>query len=77
MGVVLPSRVKKYFWGDNLDQLNWRQHKQYISQTLLDKGDVESISWLFNKIDLDQIKEMLPSLKLSPKSLNFWKLYLS
>jgi hypothetical protein len=73
----LPPQVKKYFWGDDLEQLSWDSHKQYIIQTLLEKGDEQSISWLLQKIELSQIKHMLPQLKLEPKSQNFWQIYLS
>lgn len=74
---TIPSRVKKYFWGDDLSQLNWQDHKQYIVQTLLNKGDEEAVSWLFKKAGPGQVKKMIPQLKLDPKSRNFWKLYLS
>lgn len=73
----LPSAAKKYFWGDNLSQLNWPQHKKYIIQTLLDKGDEASLHWLFRKVTRSEGKKLLSSLKLTPKSANFWRLYLS
>jgi len=73
----LPLQAKKYFWGDDLDQLDWNQHKKYISQTLLDKGDAASISWLLKQMTPQELLKMLPSLKLSPKTRNFWKIYLS
>lgn len=73
----IPAHVKKYFWGDNLNQLNWQKHKHYIAQTLLNKGDEKSISWLLEKINVDQLKKLIPQLKLNPKSKNFWKIYLS
>lgn len=69
---ALPPQAKKYFWGDDLDQLNWDDHKQYIAQTLLNKGDTKSISWLLQTAGSEQIKNMLPQLKLEPKSKNFW-----
>lgn len=73
----IPVQVRKYFWGDDLTQLNWQDHRQYITQTLLDKGDARSISWLFKKTDRDYILKMLPLLKLSSKARNFWQVYLT
>ena len=74
---TIPPQVEKYFWGDDLSKLNWQKHKQYIIQTLLNKGDAESISWLLQKTDSNQLKNMLPIIKLDQKSANFWRLYFS
>ena len=73
----LPKAVSKYFWGDDLQELNWPVHKKYISKTLLDKGDLPSVKWLLNQVSGQEILDLLPSLKLSPKSRNFWQIYLS
>lgn len=73
----IPPQVSKYFWGDDLSQLNWNDHQEYIVQTLLEKADKEAIGWLFNQTTPKKIQEMLPHLKMSPKSRNFWEIYLS
>ncbi len=73
----LSPQIKKYFWGDDLEQLSWENHRQYIIQTLLEKGDRESISWLMTKASSKELLKTLPQIKLSPKSKNFWKIYLS
>lgn len=77
MRSFLPKLVSKYFWGDNLSELSWDQHSQYISKTLLEKGDEKAISWLIKRVNKQKLFNQLASLKLSPKSANFWKLYLS
>ena len=74
---VLPKYVTQYFWGDNLDELSWQNHQRYITQTLLEKGDEKAIKWLFSKTSGEKIKIMLPQLKLSKKSANFWSIYLN
>lgn len=76
METSLPKCVRKYFWGDNLSQLNWQKHQKYIIQTILNKGDVKAINWLLQKVDKKELKKQLPSFHLDPKSKNFWKLYL-
>ena len=73
----LPPQAEQYFWGDDLNQLNWQDHRQYITQTLLEKADKEAIAWLFKQSSKDQLLNELKTLKLSPKSRNFWKIYLS
>jgi len=76
MRQTLPQQAKKYFWGDNLSELNWSAHKRYIIETLLNKGDQKSVSWLLRQTTPEEIIKLLPSLKLDSKSLNFWKIYL-
>jgi len=75
--VDIPDDAKKYFWGDDLSDLSWEKHKKYIIQTLLEKGDLASWRWLFTKVSKSEVKELLPDLRLQPKSSNFWKIYLS
>jgi hypothetical protein len=72
----LPTQAKKYFWGDDLSQLNWHDHRLYITQTLLEKGDVDSVAWLIKQSSMDELLQDLPRLKLSAKSRNFWEIYL-
>lgn len=69
--------IKHYFWGDNLQELSWPKHKHYIVQTLLEKGNSAALRWLFQRIDRDEARRLLPTLKLLPKSQNFWQIYLS
>lgn len=73
----MPFQAEKYFWGDDLSQLNWHDHRSYIIQTLLNKGDVASLSWLLKKTVPNDIINMLSKLNLDPKSRNFWQIYLS
>jgi hypothetical protein len=77
MGLTLPAGIQKYFWGDDLNDLAWPKHRKYIVQTILERGNKEAVRWLFSSTDKTQIKRMLPKLKLSKKSLNFWKIYLT
>lgn len=77
MLTLLPKFAQKYFWGDDLDQLNWQSHQKYITQTLLDKGDAQAISWLMKQLPKETLKKTIPNIKLTPKSRNFWELYFS
>lgn len=73
----LPTQAEKYFWGDNLAELNWPQHKQYIVKTLLEKGDLPALKWLGTKIGKSEVKALLPTLNLQPRSAHFWHIYLA
>lgn len=77
MSQSIPNQAKKYFWGDNLDDLSWPKHKRYIIQTLLEKGDIVSLRWLFTKVTRQEVQKLLPDLRLQYKSSNFWSVYLS
>ena len=72
----LPKYIQKYFWGDDLSQLNWGKNQMYISKTLLEKGDQKAVSWLLKKTNRKKLKKQIPQLNLDPKSENFWQLYL-
>ena len=72
-----PDYVSKYFWGDNLQELDLEKNKKYILQVLLEQGNQTAISWLLRKVNKQTIKNLLPTLKLSKKSANFWNIYLS
>ncbi len=73
----LPGFVSKYFWGDDLSQLHWPQNSQYITKILLEKGDSRAVAWLMQKVEKKQLLRKLNSFRLSLKSDNFWRLYLS
>ena len=75
--MTLPYSVTRYFWGDNLQEINPEKHAKYITQTVLEKGDTEALRWLFSVFPAQVIKTMLPDLKMNKKSTHFWKIYLS
>nr|MBI5455945.1 hypothetical protein [Candidatus Levybacteria bacterium] len=73
----LPNSVLKYFWGDNLKDLNWDKHKEYIAKTILEKGDNEAVRWLLKKVDKKYLKNLVKEKNMDSKSKNFWNIYLS
>lgn len=73
----LPEDVLKYFWGDRLADLSWDKHKDYITKTILEKGDTKAIRWLFTKTDKDYVLGLANAKKLDQKSKNLWNIYLS
>lgn len=73
----LPKQITKYFWGDNLKELNWKDHKDYITKTILEKGDSSAVKWLETKTNKNYLKKIAKSEKLDSKSKKFWNFYLS
>jgi len=73
----LPTFITRYFWGDNLQELDVKSNKKYIVQTLLERGDQHAITWLFSVFDRSTIKKQLDEIHLSKKSANFWHIYFS
>ena len=74
--VKLPTFITKYFWGDDLNELNWNSHKEYIIKTILEKGNLEAVKWLLKNTGMETLKK-IANKKMDPISQNFWKLYLS
>lgn len=75
--MTVISYLQKYFWGDNLQELDWKKNKDYISKTILERGDRKSVSWLFRKTDKKYLKQIIKDDRFDKKSKNFWSLYLS
>ena len=73
----LPEFITKYFWGDDLSQLDFSKNRRYVLQVLLERGNQKALQWLFSVIDRDSIKAILPTIKLGKKSAHFWSVYLA
>lgn len=74
---MIPRYIKQYFWGDNLTELDWEKHKDYIAKTILEKGNSKAIRWLFRKTDKGYLRGIVEDKVNDPKSKNFWNIYLS
>ncbi len=73
----LPTFLNKYFWGDDLNEINLKDHKNYIAKTILSIGDLRAVKWLDDKFDASFLKSLLNSKRIDEKSRSFWKLYYS
>ena len=73
----LPSSFKKYFWDIDFEKLNFRKYPVYVSERILEHGNVQAIKWLFRNISKKElIKTILKTRQLSPRSANYWALIL-
>ena len=73
----LPKSVSQFFWGDNLQKLNWQDHQDYIAKIILNKGDLKASSWLLKKTNKTYLRRLLNDIQINSKSKNFWEIYLS
>jgi len=74
----LPSFLKKYFWNVDFSELNLEEDSFFVITRILEYGDIKSLCWLFKHTNRIQIKEVvIKSRELSPKTANFWSLFLN
>jgi len=74
----LPFFLRKYFWDVDFNSLDLGENSFFVINRLLEYGDIKVISWLFKHTKRKQIGEVIKkSRELSPKTLNFWSLFLN
>ncbi|MCL4376930.1 MAG: hypothetical protein M1409_00910 [Actinobacteria bacterium] len=72
---TIPPFLQKYFWDVDFSKIDKKTHAQFIIERILEFGDVNSVKWMKNNFDLDEIKKVIINSKnLSKKSANFWQI---
>jgi len=75
--IKIPREFKKYFWDIDLSAADPKKQGVYILERLLEYGDSRAIKWLKDFYGLKLIKGVVAkSRKLSPKTVNYWRLVL-
>jgi len=75
---VLPDMLRKYFWDCDFETLSMARYAQFISERILNFGDMQSLKWLLAQIDRSFLIELIQkSRNLNRKTKNYWKLMLS
>ena len=73
----LPEMLRKYFWDCSFEDLRLAQYPIFISERVLNFGDMYSLRWLFSKIDKKFLIDLVnKSRNLNKKTKNYWKLML-
>ena len=73
----LPEMLRKYFWDCSFEDLRLAQYPIFISERILNLGDMDSLRWLFSKIDKEFLIDLVnKSRNLNKKTKNYWKLML-
>ncbi len=73
----LPEMLRKYFWDCSFEDLRLAQYPIFISERILNLGDMDSLRWLLSKIDKEFLIDLVnKSRNLNKKTKNYWKLML-
>jgi hypothetical protein len=65
------------FWDVNLNELDEKKHSSFITQRILERGDLDDLRWAMDFYGKDFIEDafLKNSMKMDLKSQNFWCLY--
>ena len=73
----LPEMLRKYFWDCSFEDLRLAQYPIFISERILNLGDMDSLRWLFSKIDKEFLIDLVnKSRNLNKKTKHYWELML-
>lgn len=74
MYAKIPSKFHNLFWDVDVDKLNSLNHKRFIVERVLEKGNFASIKWLFQSYNLSEISDIITGTSnLSTPTVNFWR----
>jgi hypothetical protein len=73
----LPLEFRKYFWDCEFSDLNFDKYPRFISERLLNYGDINSLKWLLSLTNRKFLKNIVKtSRNLNNKTKNYWELIL-
>lgn len=73
----LPEELKKYFWDCAFDELQLSLHARFITERILNFGNMQAVRWLLSVIDRPFLQDVVQnSRNLDKKTRNFWKIML-
>ena len=76
-GKMIPARLYHLFWDVDAGKLNLRRHSRYVIERILELGDLDALWWAQRQYPTALIIETChASRRLSPRSKNFWELWL-
>lgn len=72
----LPSFLEPYFWDVDFKKMSGQKSKMLILKSVLERGNIKAIRWLFRNFTKKDVKQLLFTDKdLSPLTSNFWADY--
>jgi len=78
LNTLLPEKFRKYFWDVSFDELEFKKHRRFIAERLLNYGDKDEIEWLLSHTNRQFIKTLLEkSRNLNAKTRNYWHIVLA
>ena len=73
----MPEKFRKFFWDVDFDDLSMEKYPAFISERLMNFGDLNGIRWLLASVDLNFIRSIIKSSRnLNPKTRNYWQVML-
>lgn len=74
--MVMPLFIKNLFWEYDTNTFDYNNHKRFIVERILEKGNKNSLSWLFKAYSINDIKNIVEtSSNLSNPTKNFWSIF--
>ncbi|MCS7263661.1 MAG: hypothetical protein NZ805_02375, partial [Armatimonadetes bacterium] len=74
----LPEDLHRYFWDTEPTRLNFKRHRTFIIERILEFGDEKAIRWLRRTFGDEAIREVVcQSRRISKRTANFWRLILN
>ncbi|RKZ20786.1 hypothetical protein DRQ18_05655 [bacterium] len=71
---MLPECVKRILWDVEKDEVDIREHREFLIKRILEYGDPESIKWVRENYTPEEIKKVIEKGRgLSPKTITLWK----
>lgn len=73
----LPDELRGFFWDYDTDQLWWEDSRHTIVLRLLEKGGMQAIRWLRQRMTDEEIRDFIVRRRgrgISPRRLRFWSL---
>lgn len=75
---LIPDFLRSYFWDVKFENLNLEKSRTFILKRVLDRGDIEALGWMRQNYTNQEIEKLLlTSRDISPKTANFWALFLN
>lgn len=71
----LSTHIRRYFWDIDPDSGSPKKHPRYYITRILEEGDWQAVNWLLRMFGKNKIKYLLPTLRLSDRSANYWRYY--
>ena len=71
----IPKSSSSLFWDTDMDTLDFKQHRRFIIERVLEQGTSTDAAWLLTQYPVSVIAEVVrTSRRLSEKSKNYWGL---
>ena len=73
----LPENLRAFFWDYDPQRLSWERTRHTIILRLLEKGGMQAVGWLRERMTDEQIRDFIVRRRgrgIDPARLRFWSL---